>query len=311
MSAAEEEVLAAWLGNPAVTEILVNGPQEIWVEEEGRLRLTGAAFAGEEALRQYTRRLVGAAGRQIDFLHPFVDCSLADGTRLHVAGPPVSRRGFCLSFRKFRAEPWSLDQLAAAGAVSRRAEDYLRACVRNRRNVFFAGGTGTGKTTFLSALLGEADPGERLVALEDVAEIRVRHPHFLSLEARPANQEGEGALPLRRLLREALRMRPDRILFGECRGDEALDLLLALNSGHPGSMGTVHASSAREALQRLEALALLGAANISEGALKSLIPGAVHVIVQLERKDGRRGIAAIVEVKGVDEGRYLLREVPL
>lgn len=294
----------------SVTEILVNGPGEIWAERRGGLCRVEGSFSGEESLRRYARRLLSSHGRKADQRTPFADAVLAGGIRLHVAVPPVSRNGLCLSIRKPPRNSWTLDGLEKAGAFSAPITERLRELVKERKNIFVCGGTGTGKTSLLSALLSEAGQGERILALEDVAELRVKHPHFLSLEARPANQDGEGELPLPKLLREALRMRPDRIVMGECRGPEALDLLMALNTGHPGSMGTIHSNSARDALQRLELLALLSAENLREGALRSLIASCIQVVIHLERAPaGGRRISSIAEVKGVDGGTYLLREI--
>lgn len=303
--------LQALLEDPKITEILVNGAKEIWVEREGLLSLEAGGFANEESLRRWVRRVLSERGRKVDHSAPFADCTLADGSRIHVVSPPVSRKGICLSIRKFPAKAWSLEALVEKGGLSPYARAYLLAAVREKKNIFVSGGTGAGKTSLLGALLGLAEPSERIIALEDISEIKVDHPHFLSLEARPANQEGEGALDLGRLLREALRMRPDRLVVGECRGPEALELLLALNTGHAGSMGTIHANSPRDALQRLETLALLASENLSELALKNLITGGVQVIVQLERSHRGRRVSGISELKGVDGGRFLLKEVAL
>jgi pilus assembly protein CpaF len=291
-----------------VTEILVNGPEEIWFERAGVLQRLHSSFSGDEALRRYVRRLLAAQGRKIDQRAPFADAMVEPGFRLHVAAPPVARKGLCLSLRKPALHPWTLDRLVSAGALTQDGVELLRKFVVERKNIFLSGGTGTGKTSFLGALTANVPESERIVALEDIAEIRSLHPHFLCLEARPANQEGEGEISLRRLLREALRMRPDRLIVGECRGSEALDLLLALNTGHGGSMGTIHANSPRDALQRLETLALLAAENVREGALRSLIAGGIHVIVQLERGSRGRRVAVIAELRGLDGGTFLLKE---
>ncbi len=292
----------------SVTEILVNGPREIWAERRGKLEPVNGAFAGEESLRRYARRILSAHGRKVDQRSPFADAVLDGGIRVHVAAPPISRKGICLSIRKPSREAWTLTRLEASGAFSAPTTSMLQQLVRARKNIFVCGGTGSGKTSLLSALVEEAHHGERILALEDVAEIRVHHPHFLSLEARPANQEGEGEISLPKLLRETLRMRPDRIVMGECRGAEALDLLMALNTGHPGSMGTIHSNSPRDALQRLELLALLAAENLRESAVRALIASCIHVVVHLERTGNGRRVSSIAEVKGVDNGVYLLRE---
>lgn len=317
LGAGEEELeeffghgpLFALMNDESVTEILVNGPHEIWVERGSRLARWPGEFSGEESLRRYARRLLAPHGRKVDQRAPFADTVLEGGMRVHIAVPPVSRKGICLSIRKPPRRPWSLESLEAAGAMSHQGAGMLRAWVRERRNIFVCGGTGSGKTSFLSALLAEADREERILALEDVAELRVDHPHFLALEARPPNQEGEGELALPSLLRQALRMRPDRLVVGECRGPEALDLLMALNTGHRGSMGTIHANSPRDALHRLETLALLAAGNLREGALRSLIASCVQAVVFLERGPEGRRMAALCEVKGVDGGVYQLREM--
>lgn len=301
--------LAGLLGDPAVTEILVNGPGEIWAEKEGALSLTGLSFAGEEPLRRWVRGFLSERGRKVDHASPFADCSLADGSRAHVVAPPVSRRGLCVSIRKFPEEPWSLSALRERGAFSAGCEAYLMEAMAARKNIFLSGSTGSGKTSLLSALLAEVPFHERIISLEDIAEIKTSHPHFLAMEGRPPNQEGEGRIELRRLLREALRMRPDRIVVGECRGAEALDLLLALNSGHHGSLGTIHANSPRDALQRLETLALLAGENLGTQALQNLILGGLQIVVQLGRVNGRRRVTSVAEVKGVDGGRFLLKEL--
>lgn len=303
--------LRALLADEAVTEILVNGPAEVWFEKAGRLQRSEAGFSGEEALRFYVRKLLAPRGRKVDQAAPFADAVLDGGIRVHVAVPPVARAGICLCIRKPPRAPWTLARLEAEGAIGEAAAARLRGYVAARRNILVCGGTGSGKTSLLSALIGEAGPGERLIALEDAAELRATHPHFLALEARPANQEGEGAVPLTRLLREALRMRPDRIVVGECRGPEALDLLLALHTGHRGSMGTIHASSPRDALARLELLALLAAGNVGEASVRALIASCIHVVVHLERAGERRRVAAIAELKGTDGGIYLLKETAL
>jgi pilus assembly protein CpaF len=303
--------LRALIDDETVTEVLVNGPGEIWAERDGRLARAEGAFASEESLRRYVRRLLGPHGRKVDPRAPFADAVIEGGIRVHVAAPPISRRGLCLSLRKPAREPWTLDRFVAGGAMSAAAAGLLRGFVLEKRNIFVCGGTGSGKTSLLGALLGEAPAHQRILALEDVAELRVNHPHFLALEARPANQEGEGALPLSRLLRESLRMRPDRLVIGECRGAEALDLLMALNTGHGGSLGTIHANSPRDALHRLETLALLAAENLREGAVKSLVASSIHVVAHLERGPTGRRLTGISEVKGVEGGTYLLREAKL
>jgi len=301
--------ITSFLKDPEVNEVLVNSYDEIWIERSGDLSRTEMAFTSEESLRRYMRRLLAARGRKIDNLSPFADCVTEDGFRLHAVISPISRRGTCLSIRKPKTGGWNLDSLSSIGALSKDCAKYLAAAVADKKNIFLCGGTGSGKTSLLGALLSQVTPTERIICLEDIAEIQCSHPHFIQMEARSANQEGEGEQNLRRLLRESLRMRPDRLVIGESRGDEALDLLMALNTGHAGSMGTIHANSPRDALARLELLAMLGAKNLSEGAVKSLIASAIHVVVCLSRIEGKRKVSSIAELKGVDAGCYRLKEL--
>lgn len=290
-----------------ICEVLVNGPDEIWVERAGILEKTTKQFSSEEALRRYVRRILSARGKKVDQSAPFADCTLEDGSRVHVAIPPVVGKGICLSVRRFRREGWKLEQLCQRGMFSPEILAFLRSKIRERKNIFVCGGTGSGKTSLLGALISEVGAEQRVISLEDIAEIKTMHPHFLAMEARPANLEGGGEIAVRRLLKESLRMRPDRIVVGECRGPEALDMILALNTGHRGSMATIHASSPREALQRLETLALLAAQNVSEHAIQNLIASSVEIIVHLEKSNGRK-ISSIAEMKGVDGKNYLLKE---
>jgi len=300
--------LSEFFLDPLVTEILVNPGGVVWVERGAGLFATEVVCA-EAWLRLWIRKHLSRVGKSLNPANPFSDCILPDGSRVHFSFPPVSQGGIALTIRKFPALAISLEEMATTGGLGAGLADYFRSLVSSRRNVFFSGGTGTGKTTLMNALIGEVASCERMIALEDVAELKANHPHLVRLECRAANEEERAEIGLQRLLRESLRMRPDRILVGECRGGEALDLLLALSSGHPGSMGTIHANSPREALRRLEVLALLRAPNMNLSSIQQLIAGAVNVVVQLERVEGRRRVAGIVEVKGVEEGNYLLREI--
>lgn len=297
------------LADASITEILVNGFNTIFVEREGKIEASGVSFLGDDWLRLWVKRILAEQNRRIDQASPFADATLSDGSRVHIAFPPIAKSGVCVSIRKSSPIPWTLDRLSRNGSYSPHHLKFLLEAIRQRKNVFISGGTGSGKTSLLSALLSECSPAERIVALEDIAELRPNHPHFLSLESRSANQEGRGEIPIHRLLREALRMRPDRLVVGECRGAEALDVLMALNTGHSGSMATIHANSPRDALRRLETLALLKSENLSETALRNLILGAVNVVVQLSRANGKREICSIAEVKGLDAGTLLLREI--
>ena len=303
--------VAVFFRDPAITEILVNGPSEIWIEREGRLEKTSAAFLSASSLERYSRRLLLGAGRRVDRKNPFADARLADGSRLCVAIEPAVRNGMHLAIRKFQTERHSLDALEKSGSISAKVRLQLEEFVRVGKNIFVCGGTGSGKTTLLNALASLVPPNERILTLEDITELQIAHPHVVQLEARPPNTEGEGEIDIRSLLCRALRMRPDRLIVGECRGREALDLLQALNTGHRGSMGTIHANSAREALSRLEVLSLMEAKNINPESIRQYIASAVQVIVYLERKNGARAVQSMHEVRGVQDGIYLLKSCEL
>lgn len=292
---------------PNVSEILINGFNEIWVEVFGKLTKTESSFSSEESLRRFVRRILSSAGKKIDQANPFADLILEDGSRAHIVSAPAYKAGICISIRKFKKEGWTIKDLEAQGFLCEQSKQFLLKSISDRKNIFICGGTGTGKTSLLGALISETPEQERVIAIEDVGEIFSSHPHFIGLETRMENQEGEGEITIRRLIRESLRMRPDRLVVGECRGGEALDLLMALNTGHKGSMATIHANSTRDALQRLETLALLSSENLNHNAVRAMIASCVHVVVHIERSDRRR-INSIAEVRGVDAENYLLRE---
>ncbi|MBB5075616.1 TadA family conjugal transfer-associated ATPase [Nonomuraea endophytica] len=280
-----EPLLAA----PDVTDVLVNGPREVWVDDGGGLRRTRVAFADDAAVRRLAQRLAAAAGRRLDDACPYVDARLAGGVRLHAVLPPIASGGTCVSLRLPPRRTYTMDALVAA----EEAAAVLRRMVAARLAFLVTGGTGTGKTTLLSALLSLADPGERLLLVEDSAELRPEHPHMVRLESRPANLEGAGGIGLRDLVRQALRMRPDRVVVGEVRGAEVVDLLAALNTGHEGGCGTLHANAAADVPARLEALGC--AAGLSREAVHSQLAAALDVVVHLARSraDGRRRVAEI------------------
>lgn len=284
--------LEALLKDDAVTDVLVSAPDRVWVDRGGGLELTGVSFTDAAAVRRLAQRLAAVAGRRLDDARPWVDARLPDGTRLHAVLPPVAVGSTCLSLRVVRPRAFTLAELAEAGTVPPGGDRVLRALLDARLSYLISGGTGSGKTTLLSALLGLVGPGERIVLAEDSAELRPDHPHVVRLEARPANQEGAGRVGLDDLVRQALRMRPDRLVVGEVRGAEVVHLLAALNTGHEGGCGTVHANAAGDVPARLEALGT--AAGLDRAALHSQLAAALSVVLHLVRdREGRRRIAEV------------------
>jgi pilus assembly protein CpaF len=284
--------LTRLLDDPATTDVLVNGPDEVWVDRGSGLARVPLSFPDENAVRALAVRLAAGAGRRLDTGAPFADVRLSDGSRLHAVLPPVAPAGTCLSLRVLSGHRYDLDILQRCGTLGPEQAALVRDVVDSRLAVLVTGGTGTGKTTLLGALLGAVDPTERLVLVEDAAELRVDHPHVVRLEGRTANVEGSGSVTMRDLVRQALRMRPDRIVVGEVRGAEVLDLLVALNTGHDGGMATVHANSAAEVPARLEALGAL--AGLDRAALHSQLTAAVDVVLHLGRdRAGRRRLREV------------------
>lgn len=283
--------LAAYLADPEVTDVFVNGAHEVWVDRGAGPQRQSAPELDEAGVRQLAVRLVALGGRHIDEATPCVDARLNDGIRVHAVLPPISPRGTLLSIRVPHPTPYTVQQLGAAGFFDEVPAPPVIALVAARANLLITGAAGSGKTTLLSALLSEAAPGERIVAIEDVAELRVRHPHFVSLEARQANLEGAGGLGLARLLREALRMRPDRLVLGECRGEEVRELLAALNTGHDGGAGTLHANSLQDVPARLEALGAL--AGLGPTAVARQAVSAIGAVLHLESRGGMRRLAQL------------------
>ncbi|MCQ9706347.1 TadA family conjugal transfer-associated ATPase [Streptomyces sp. BSP1] len=280
------------LADPQVTDVLVSAPDRVWIDRGAGLELSGVRFADAEAVRGLARRLASVAGRRLDDARPWVDARLPDGTRLHAVLPPVAVGCTCLSLRVVRPRAFTLAELVAAGTLPPGGDRLLASLVEARLSFLISGGTGSGKTTLLSALLGLVGPAERIVLAEDSAELRPDHPHVVRLETRPANQEGRGAVALDDLVRQALRMRPDRLVVGEVRGAEVLHLLAALNTGHQGGAGTVHANAAADVPARLEALGT--AAGLDRAALHSQVAAALSVVLHLARdRDGRRRLAAV------------------
>lgn len=298
--------LLRFFADPAVTDVLVNGKERLWVERDGVLVEEPSPFRSEPELLHFVERLCLPLGRRVDAAQPYLDGRLVDGSRFHVVLPPVATGGVLVSIRKARpAEKAPLEAFGDAAVVR-----WLRDAVRSRKNLLVAGATGAGKTTLLSRLVETVPADERVLVVEESRELRPAHRHVVSLEGRPPSPDGTGAVSLRALLRQALRMRPDRLVLGECRGEEAYDLLLALGSGHAGSLGTVHANGAREALRRLEALALLGAGpGAPVTVLREWIAECLHAAVFVSRGPDGRKVREIVEVRGIEAG--VLRFAPV
>lgn len=293
--------LEALLHRPGVTDVLVNGPDEVYLDVGHGLQLTDVRFADDAAVRRLAQRLASTAGRRLDDASPFVDVRLRDGTRFHAALSPVASPGTCLSLRVPVRTGLSMADLVDAGSLSQGGSDLLLDVVRRRIAFLISGGTGSGKTTLLAALLSEVDPRERLVIVEDSHELQPRHPHVVNLEARQANVEGVGEISIRDLVRQALRMRPDRLVVGEVRGAEVTDMLAAMNTGHEGGCATVHANAARDVPARLEALGV--GAGLPREAVHAQVASAVDVVIHLRRAvDGRRQVSEIAVVTRADNG---------
>jgi pilus assembly protein CpaF len=285
------------LADPAVEEVMVNGPGRIYVERRGRVEATDVAFGDEEELRNTIERILAPLGRRVDELSPMVDARLADGSRVNVVIPPLAIDGPLLSVRRFGAHRPGPAELVELGTIGEPERRRLESAVGERRSILVSGGTGSGKTTLLNALSSFVSPEERVVTIEDAAELRLQQPHVVRLESRPAGVEGRGEVTIRDLLRNSLRMRPDRIVIGEVRGPEALDLLTALNTGHDGALSTVHANSPRDALARLETLALMAGVGLPHAAIAEQVRRGIDLVVQIERRaDGRRVVTEIAEV---------------
>jgi pilus assembly protein CpaF len=298
------------LHDPAVSEIMVNGADDVYVERDGMLMKAEARFQDEGQLLETIRRMIAVTGRHIDELSPMVDARLPDGSRVNAIIRPAALRGPSLTIRKFRDFVMDIDDLLREGSLSPAMADFLRACVLGRMNILVSGGTGSGKTTSLNVMASYIPENQRVVTIEDAAELQIQHPHVVSLEHRPPNVEGKGELTIRQLVRNSLRMRPDRILVGEVRGGEALDMLQAMNTGHDGSMSTIHSNSARDALSRLETMVMMASIDLPYEAVRAQIGSAVNLLVhQARMPDGRRKIVQVAEVLGYNADGPVLRDI--
>ena len=290
------------LDDPTVSEIMVVDPNTIYVERNGKIELTGARFTDDERARAAIERIVTPLGRRIDESSPLVDARLKDGSRVNAVIKPIALRGACITIRKFAKDPLTMDNLLDFGALSPEMARFLARSVLARKNIVISGGTGSGKTTLLNVLSAGIPEGERIVTIEDAAELQLGQPHVVSLETRPTNLEGKGAYTIRDLLKNAMRMRPDRIIVGECRGGEALDMLQAMNTGHDGSLTTTHANSPIEAISRLETLVLTSGVDLPIPAVRRQIASSIDLIVQQSRfSDGSRRVTSVTEIVGLDD----------
>jgi pilus assembly protein CpaF len=296
------------LEDEAITDIMINGPKQVYIEKRGKLDLSGVTFEDNAHLLNICNRIVSRVGRRVDEASPICDARLLDGSRVNIIIPPLAIDGPSVSIRKFGKRQIGFDQMVQQGNMSAAMATLLRVASRCRLNLVVSGGTGSGKTTLLNALSGMIDNGERVVTIEDAAELRMQQPHVVRLETRPANLEGNGEVNMRDLVKNALRMRPDRIILGEVRGPEAIDLLQAMNTGHDGSMGTLHANRPREALTRLENMVTMGSSSLPPKAIRSQIAGSLQMIVQISRmRDGVRRLTHITEVIGM-EGEVVITQ---
>src|SRR5439155_605055 len=296
--------------DPEITEIMVNGPHKVYVERDGKLHRTDAFFRSEEELRHAIDKIVARVGRRVDESSPYVDARLADGSRVNAIIPPLAIHGSALTIRKFSADPLTVEDLDQFGTLTRALADLLQGCVRGRMNLLVSGGTGAGKTTMLNVLSGFLPEDERIITIEDSAELRLQQPHVIALEYRPPNIEGEGEVTIRDLVRNALRMRPDRIIVGEVRGGETLDMLQAMNTGHDGSPTTIHANSPRDALSRLETLVLTAGVDLPLRAIREQIASAFDLLVQISRLvDGSRRVTHVTEVLRMESDVITLQDV--
>ncbi|MGM0380490.1 MAG: CpaF family protein [bacterium] len=298
------------LDEPDITEIMINGPDKIYVEKKGRLTEADVAFKDDEHLMNMIQKIVAPLGRRVDESQPYCDARLPDGSRVNIIIPPLALEGPTVTIRKFAEDPFGVEDLIEFGTLSRQMADFLNGCVDAALNIIVSGGTGSGKTTTLNVLSSFIPHDLRIVTVEDSAELQLQQDHVVRLETRPPNIEGEGEVTMRDLVKNSLRMRPDRIIVGECRGGEALDMLQAMNTGHDGSLTTVHANNPRESISRLETLVMMAGMDLPQKAIREQISSAIDLIVQQSRlRDGSRKIVSITEVQGMEDDTVVLSEI--
>jgi pilus assembly protein CpaF len=298
------------LADESITEVMCNAFDDIWIERAGLIESVTASFTDDAHYRQVIEKIVSAVGRRIDESSPMVDARLPDGSRVNAIVPPLAVHGAVLTIRKFAKDPYTVQDLIGFGTLTLPIAQVMEACVRGKLNIVVSGGTGTGKTTNLNVLSSFIPQNERIITIEDSHELQLQQPHVVNLEARPPNAEGTGEVRIRDLVKNSLRMRPDRIVVGECRGAEALDMLQAMNTGHDGSMTTLHANTARDALSRLETLVLMAGFDLPVRAIREQVASAIHLIYQLERMpDGKRVVRSLTEVQGMEGDVILLQDI--
>jgi pilus assembly protein CpaF len=298
------------LADHTVSEIMVNGPDDVWIERDGRLHRTNTRFADEHHVRRIINKIVGQVGRRIDESSPMVDARLPDGSRVNAVLPPLSLSGPLLTVRKFSKQRLDLDDIVRLGTLTPQSVEFLEAALRAELNILISGGTGSGKTTLLNAMSTAISNDERIITIEDAAELRLNQRHVLRLESRPKNVEGQGEIPIRELVRNSLRMRPDRIIVGEVRGPEALDMLQAMNTGHDGSLSTIHANAPRDALGRVETMVLMAGLEFPIRAVRQQLSSALDLVVHIERfGDGARRVTSITEVQRMESDMITVQEL--
>lgn len=302
--------LEALINDPTINDIMINSPDKVFVERKGLLQQTDVKFRNERHVLQVAQRIANQVGRRIDESSPMVDARLKDGSRVNIIIPPLALNGPSISIRKFSQSTIHLSDMVNYGSISKKMHLFLAMAAYSRLNIIVAGGTGSGKTTLLNALSAQINPKERVVTIEDAAELKLQQPHVVRLESRPANIEGQGLVEIKDLVKNALRMRPDRIIIGECRGSEAFDMIQAMNTGHDGSMSTIHSNSTQEAMSRLENMIVMSGHELPPSAIKSYIIDAVDIVVQVSRmRDGTRRVTQISEIVGIDGDRIQVRDI--